>query len=315
MQPQQQPQPYVVQPQPGGQQPGYPPAQPGYGAPPPGAYPPPQAGYPPPQPGYGPPPPQPGYGPPPVMQQPGYGAIPGEQWMQVTTAPPSGCPPGLEYLTQIDQLLVKQQVELLEAFTGFETNNKYKVKNSLGQNIYFAVEDTDCCTRQCCGPARPFDMKIMDNHQQEVIHLNRPFRCTGCCFPCYLQEVEVTSPPGTVVGYVEQKWSLCEPKFEIQDAQRNPILLIEGPLCTFNMCGDVEFKVLALDGSNQVGRISKQWSGLVREAFTDADTFGITFPMDLDVKVKATMLGACFLIDFMFFEKTGNNDQNMTING
>ena len=26
----------------------------------------------------------------------------------------SDCPPGLEYLTKIDQLLIKQQVELLE---------------------------------------------------------------------------------------------------------------------------------------------------------------------------------------------------------
>jgi len=33
------------------------------------------------------------------------------------------------------------------AFTGFETANKYSVKNSLGQKVYFAAEDTDCCTR------------------------------------------------------------------------------------------------------------------------------------------------------------------------
>jgi hypothetical protein len=45
-----------------------------------------------------------------------------------------------------------------------------------------------------------------------------------------------------------------------------------------------------------VGKISKQWSGLLREAFTDADYFGITFPMDLDVKMKGVMIGACFLI-------------------
>ena len=43
----------------------------------------------------------------------GY-AAPGQgQWMQAPPAPVN-CPPGLEYLTQIDQLLVKQQVELLE---------------------------------------------------------------------------------------------------------------------------------------------------------------------------------------------------------
>lgn len=45
-----------------------------------------------------------------------------------------------------------------------------------------------------------------------------------------------------------------------------------------------------------IGRISKQWGGLLREMFVDADYFGITFPMDLDVKLKAVMLGACFLI-------------------
>ena len=35
-------------------------------------------------------------------------------------------------------------------------------------------------------------------------------------------------------------------------------------------------QVLSADGQNQVGRISKQWTGLVKEAFTDADNFGIT---------------------------------------
>ena len=40
--------------------------------------------------------------------------IGGEQWMPVTQPPPTGCPPGLEYLTVIDQLIVKQQIELLE---------------------------------------------------------------------------------------------------------------------------------------------------------------------------------------------------------
>ena len=35
------------------------------------------------------------------------------QWMAAPQAI-QGCPPGLEYLTQVEQLLVHQQVELLE---------------------------------------------------------------------------------------------------------------------------------------------------------------------------------------------------------
>lgn len=50
------------------------------------------------------------------------------------------------------------------------------------------------------------------------------------------------------------------------------------------------------DSSKPIGRISKQWSGLLKEVFTDTDNFGIQFPLDMDVKMKAVLLGACFLI-------------------
>ena len=36
------------------------------------------------------------------------------------------------------------------------------------------------------------------------------------------------------------------------------------------------FKVLSADGVSEVGKISKQWTGLLKETFTDADNFGIT---------------------------------------
>lgn len=45
-----------------------------------------------------------------------------------------------------------------------------------------------------------------------------------------------------------------------------------------------------------IGKIAKQWSGLAREIFTDADFFGIEFPIDLEVQLKAVLLGACMLI-------------------
>ena len=34
------------------------------------------------------------------------------------------------------------------------------------------------------------------------------------------------------------------------------------------------------------------------------------FPMDLDVRCKATLIGCAFLIDYMFFEKKANNESD-----
>ncbi|KAJ6218568.1 hypothetical protein RDWZM_009725 [Blomia tropicalis] len=269
-----------------GTQPMYPPPGPG-GYPPPGP-----GGYPPPGPGGYPPPGQA------ITSYPPPGEVP-----QYAPQPPSSysnpsIPRGLEYLTMIDQLLVKQKIELLEAFVGFETNNKYTIKNNMGQHVYYAVEENDLCTRNCLGASRPFEISIMDNQRSEVMRIYRPFRCSSCCCPCFLQEIEIYSANRQLLGSVTQDWSIFFPKYTIRNGAGEAVLRIDGPFCPFSMCGDVEFEVLSLDRSTKVGKITKQWSGLMREMFTDTDYFGVTFPMDLDVNIKAVLLAATFLIFF-----------------
>ncbi|XP_053118870.1 phospholipid scramblase 3 isoform X3 [Hemicordylus capensis] len=214
---------------------------------------------------------------------------------------------------QIDQILIHQKVELVEAFIGFEGNNKYEVRNSLGQHIFHAEEQNDCCTRNCCGSLRRFSMRLDDPSGREVLRMVRPLKCVSCWFPCCLQELEVQCPPGTTIGYVVQTWHPFTPKFSIQNVEKETVLRILGPCFACSCGGDVNFEVKTRDESRGVGRISKQWSGLLKEVFTDTDNFGIQFPMDLDVKIKAVLLGACFLIDFMFFEKTGEVGQRSSV--
>ncbi|XP_027789540.2 phospholipid scramblase 1-like [Marmota flaviventris] len=232
-----------------------------------------------------------------------FGGPPGTLSMPVP--PPLNCPPGLEHLILIDQLLVQQQVEILEAITGFETNNRYEIKDRLKQTIYFAVEDNDCCTRNFCGYNRPFTIKILTLSGQEIIILKRPLRCNSCFFPCCLQKIEVQAPPGVPIGYVSQTWHPCFPKFSVQNENRKEVLKVIGPIMVCNCNANIDFEVKSLDKGTVVGKISKQWAGFIKELFTNSDNFGIQFPLDLDVKMKAVMLGACFLIDFMFFENTG----------
>ncbi len=51
-----------------------------------------------------------------------------------------GCPPGLESLCFLDNVIVKQRVTPLEVVTGFEQANRYEVINGLGQRIMIIAE-------------------------------------------------------------------------------------------------------------------------------------------------------------------------------
>ncbi|CAG2177908.1 unnamed protein product [Oppiella nova] len=148
-----------------------------------------------------------------------------------TTLRPVNCPPELEYLLQVDQLIVKQKVEILETFTGFETNNQNDIQNNLGQNVYLASEDTDCCTRNCCGPNRAFNMRIVGPSNRKVLHLVRPLRCDTCFCFCCLQYMRVEAPVGHLIGYVVQDCSCLRPAFHISDANGNQTMRICGPVC------------------------------------------------------------------------------------
>lgn len=58
------------------------------------------------------------------------------------------------------------------------------------------------------------------------------------------QKIEVYSPPGCLVGTVEQDWSLLTPLFTIRNALYEEVLKIEGPVCQL-ICGcEAEFKVI-----------------------------------------------------------------------
>lgn len=250
-------------------------------------------------------------------QQPGAPAPHGSQvphgqqmmWMPIPTNV-SNCPPGLEYLTAIDQLIVDQQVELIEALTNIECANKYKIVNSQNQQVYMATEESELCERICCKNGRGFMMHIWDNYGREVIKVTRPFQfCAGCCWcadnNCCSLYIEIEAPVGQVVGRVQQTKSCMAAHYDVQNSNGDIVLKIRGPTCVLDgpcCTGDQDFNIFTPDLQQNIGKISKKWSGFVREMFTNADKFGMSFPLDLDIKTKATLFGALFLIDFMFFE-------------
>ncbi|KAB1283642.1 Phospholipid scramblase 4 [Camelus dromedarius] len=205
----------------------------------------------------------------------------------------------------LDNIHVLQHFEPLEMITHFETNNRYDIKNNLGQMVYFVAEDTDDYTRNAYRTLRPFVLRVTDCLGQEIMTLQRPFRCTCCCFCCpsARQELEVQCPPGVTIGFVAEHWNLCRAVYSIQNEKKEDMMGVRGPCSTYGCGSDSVFEVKSLDGVSSIGSITRKWNGML-STMSDADHFEIHFPLDLDVKMKAMIFGACFLIDFMYFESS-----------
>ncbi len=199
----------------------------------------------------------------------------------------------MEQLSNLSTLLVNQKKELVEVFTDFETSNKYQVMNEQGEFIYQANEvGGNWLTRTFLKALRPFTISLTDSSGAVQLRVNRPFRF-------YFHEIEVVDASGKILGTVKREFSILRRLYSVMDSSGKETFKLFGPLLkpwTF------EIKT----GERPVGKISKKWSGLLKESFTDADNFGVTFPEGWKNETKATILGAVFLIDFVHFENSGD---------
>lgn len=195
----------------------------------------------------------------------------------------------MERLSAASTLAVGQRKEWGEILTGFETKNKYAVTDETGNLLYAAAEvGGSLFLRLILKSARPFTVLVVTTDGQTVIEIKRPFRF-------YFQEAEIRDGQQQLLGRIKRRFSFLRRVYTVYDSAGEEIFQLFGPILrpwTFQI----------KDGETELGKITKKWSGLLKEAFTDADNFGITFPADWNVRLKALFLGAVFLIDFVHFE-------------
>ena len=196
----------------------------------------------------------------------------------------------MERLAPAAALVIRQKREMGEILSGFEMKNRYEVLDLSGTSLYQAREEGGSwLLRIFLQSARPFEIVVRDAQQQLVVGVQRPFRF-------YFHEAEISDGRGNILGKIEKRFSLLNREYAVLDETGNEIFKLYGPLLH-------PWTFLIKKGNLEVGKISKKWSGLATEAFTDADHFGVTFPQDLSTRQKALMLGAVFLVDFVHFER------------
>jgi uncharacterized protein YxjI len=197
----------------------------------------------------------------------------------------------MDRLATANGLVIRQKKEWGEILTGFEQRNKYVVSDPAAGDLYAALEEGgSTLARIFLRSIRPFRIQVVGLDRRPVLHLRRPFRW-------YFHELEVRDVQQRKLGTLRRRFSVVRRIYSVLDANGMEVYRLFGPLLhpwTFEI----------RQGEKVVGRIVKKWTGVAKEAFTDSDTFGLTFPAGCTLQSKAVLLGAVLLIDFVHFENS-----------
>lgn len=276
--------------------------------------------------------------------QPGYppmqGVLPAPGYASVNQVSPrlSG---GITALANLDSIWIQQDAQYLEG-CGCEFENVYMVygvkdnkgdpKRDKNEVLFKCKEHSSCCQRYCCfSSMQSFNMDIMFNSScfdpsqkgkprwTPFLHLERDYKCTCLCFnrPS-IRVSQIEDRKKETVGFVTHRWAACDYVYDMRaEKDSTPPYIIEGSCCQCGLCCScpcgpcrkVDLGVYESDSRNKVGNISKVWTGLVRTLLTDADSYYVTFPNNVDVSYKVLMLAAAILIDYQHFEESPTDKQ------
>jgi uncharacterized protein YxjI len=198
----------------------------------------------------------------------------------------------LAIVQQSSELMIVQKRELAELF-GIETRNKYSIEVN-GAPFAFAAEQGKgglaFLARMFVGHWRTFEIHFFDSSRQLVLRVVHPFRFL-------FQRLEVSTAAGRMIGAIQQRFAVFSKRFDVTDPSGRLLLSVRSPLWrpwTF---------AFERDG-RELARVEKKWSGLLQEAFTDADRFRIAFESpELGLDERSLVLAAGIFIDLQYFER------------
>jgi len=198
----------------------------------------------------------------------------------------------IQIIESSEIIQIKQVRELAELF-GFETRNKYSIKDQNGEEFGFCAEQSKgfggFVLLQFLGHWRTFDLIANDRTNSQVFRANHPFRWI-------FQRLDVYRHGGRLIGSFQQRFSIFSKKFDILDSNGHVVMTMNSPFFKF-------WTFPIQKNGRTVAVIEKKWSGLLQEAFTDADNFRLRFTDRLSIDEKVLLLAGTIFVDLIYFEQ------------
>ena len=204
---------------------------------------------------------------------------------------------GANLINQTQILIQQNHRHWFEVLFDWEQRNEYAVWTMEGGLLGHIIEEGSgfmhAMKRQFLGSHRPLSVSVVPSESAEAaISMERKFFW-------FFSDMTVVDPTGMAHGRVQRRFGILNKKYDLVDREEQVFATIRGPLLR-----PWTFKVYDREGRH-VATISKKWSGLGIETFTDADNFLLDYgDHPWTPAQKAVIMAAAITIDFDFFERS-----------
>jgi hypothetical protein len=237
-----------------------------------------------------------------------------------------------EALKNTSSIKICEQARLLEVASALlgqeiEMANKYSVRDKMsGQQLFYVVEQTDCCTlqlKQCLGDCAAWSVDILwtgHGDAERAIHMERPWTCTCCCFnrPT-VNIVDVNS--GEDIGSITDPCNCCGMDLTAKDSDGNALFKAAGGCCQLGVCcplpcgpcSKIEYEIQDME-SVPIGLLTKKVPGCCKFFFApDVDNYILEYGVSdiwSDPANKAVMVAMAIFMDFRYFSENPNDEDD-----
>ncbi|XP_018339127.1 PREDICTED: phospholipid scramblase 1-like isoform X1 [Trachymyrmex septentrionalis] len=202
---------------------------------------------------------------------------------------------GTQFLDGVEQLEIQQVIDLSTLLGRLDKGIQYRVKVPRAETLFLAMESKMETESRLCGWYKGFVLNVLDQCGETAFIIRKDPSLLHV--PCSRQRITVES--ANIIGSVEKNFSPIGPSFTVYNAIQEPLCNIYGPFtCDCCMFKEAQFQIVSLDGSHQVASLIHQW-----DHFAVDYILLLTFPVDTDVRLKSLLLGASFLIEYLYFHR------------
>jgi uncharacterized protein YxjI len=208
-----------------------------------------------------------------------------------------------DFFNLYPEVFIKQSKEWTEIFTGIETRNKYLVqdrnKNKIGWVVETGAGFIYHFKKFLLRSHRPLKVDFLDNEGKKLLHFHRDFYW-------FWSDLYVTDHEGHKLGSIHRRFAWFYKKYDIMNSNHSLIGKIESGFWKL-------WKFEVSDHREQIiGEINKKWGGMLKEIFTDTDSFLVQFKNStITPEIKALIFATAISIDMDYFDNNSNSVLNI----